>query len=113
LSGNAVNERYFVMIRELDKSDDEHDPAVWIKANPLRASTPEGLSKLKEQHDEAFGSRDPAKIRTFRVKNLNVWVHGGEDSFMGDYMARWDSLAVSREEFAKLTKDLSCIVGAD
>ena len=113
LTGTAVNERYFVMIRELDQGDDEHDPAVWIKANPLRAATPAGLEKIREQHDEAFGSRDPAKIRTFRVKNLNQWVHGGEDSYMGDYLDEWDKLAVSRDEFMALTKDLPCNVGID
>jgi len=113
LAGDVTNERYFVMIRELDPEDDEHDPANWIKANPLRASTVAGLNKLKEQHDEAFSSLDPAKIRTFRVKNLNRWIHGDEDSFMGEYMDRWDSLAVTDEEFAKLTKDRLDTVGVD
>ncbi len=113
LTGQVDNERYFVMIRELDSDDDEHDPKNWIKANPLRAATAEGLAKLKEQHDEAFSSRDAAKIRTFRVKNLNQWVHGGEDSYMGDYLVDWDKLAVSREEFADLTRDLPCNVGID
>jgi phage terminase large subunit-like protein len=113
LTGSMVNERYFVMIRELDRNDDEHDPANWIKANPLRAATAAGLEKLKEQHDEAFGSRDPAKIRTFRVKNLNRWVHGAEDSYMGAYLESWDQLAISSEEFLALTKGLACNVGID
>jgi phage terminase large subunit-like protein len=113
LTGVVENERYFVMIRELDADDDEHDPANWIKANPLRAATPAGLEKLQEQHDEAFGSRNPAKIRTFRVKNLNRWVHGAEDSYMGAYLEDWDKLAISREEFLVLTKDLACNVGID
>lgn len=113
LARDVENERYFVMIRELDEKDDEHDPANWIKANPLRAATAAGLAKLKEQHSEAFGSLDPAKIRTFRVKNLNKWVHGNEDSFMGEYMEKWDSLAVSTEEFSRVTKDLLMNVGAD
>jgi phage terminase large subunit-like protein len=113
LAGDASNERYFVMIRELDRGDDEHDPANWIKSNPLRAATPEGLAKLQEQHDEAHGSRNPAKVRNWRVKNLNIWVQGGEASYMGDYMTQWDALAVSRDDFAKLTKDALCLVGAD
>jgi phage terminase large subunit-like protein len=113
LTGQVENERYFVMIRELDKNDDEHDPAVWIKANPLRAATAEGLAKLQEQHDEAFGSRDPSKIRAFRVKNLNIWVHGNQDSYMGDYLEQFDNLAVTPKEFANLTKDLACNVGID
>lgn len=113
LSGDVTNERYFVMIRELDPEDDEHDPSLWIKANPLRAATEAGLSKLKDQHAEAFGSRDPAKIRTFRVKILNKWIHGNEDSFMGEYMEKWDTLATTPEEFKRITKDLLFNVGVD
>jgi phage terminase large subunit-like protein len=107
------NERYFVMIRELDPKDDEHDPQNWIKSNPLRAATPEGLSKLKEQHDEAFGSGIPEKVRNFRVKNLNIWVNETEAGYIGEFITRWDGLGVSREEFAALTKGLPCIVGGD
>lgn len=111
--GLITNERYFVIIRELDEGDDEHDPKNWIKANPLRASTPEMLKKLQDQHDEAFGSADPVKIRTFRVKNLNIWVYGAEDNYIGDLLPAWKELAVSREAFAELTKGRQCLVGAD
>jgi phage terminase large subunit-like protein len=113
LKGVIQNDRYFVVIRELDLKDDEHDPKTWIKANPLRASTPAGLAKIKEQHDEAFGSKDPAKIRNFRVKNLNVWVNETEDSYMGELMGKWAELEVSREAFLGMTKGLKCIVGGD
>jgi phage terminase large subunit-like protein len=108
-----ANERYFVMIRELEPGDDEHDPANWVKANPLRAASKAGLKKLQEQHDEAMGSRDPVKIRNFRVKNLNIWVYESEDSYIGDLITRWDGLAVSKEEFLQLTRGLKCIVGGD
>jgi len=113
LTNDVVNEKYFVTIREMDEGDDEHDPANWIKANPLRAATKPALQKLKEQHDEAFGSRDPAKIRTFRVKNLNIWIHGNEDTYLGEYIDKWDDLAVSRDEFLNLTKDRLALVGVD
>jgi len=108
------NERYFAVIRELDEKDDEHDPGNWIKANPLRAATPAGLAKLKEQHDEAFGSKDPEKIRNFRVKNLNRFVNETEASYMGDDLLKiWNELAVSREKFIELTKNGMGVVGCD
>lgn len=113
LMGTLSNERYFVMIRELDEGDNEHDPTVWIKANPLRASSADGLKRLQEQHDEAFSSQDPVKIRNFRVKILNVWVNEAEDSYIGELITRWDGLGVSREEFVELTRGKKCIVGAD
>ena len=37
LTGEAVNENYFVMIRELEEGDDVGDPACWVKANPYPA----------------------------------------------------------------------------
>lgn len=109
----SLNERYFVMIRELDPDDDEHDPKNWIKANPLRASTREGRSDLKSMHDEAFRSKDATKIRTFRIKNLNKWVYESENSYIGDYIEKWDECAVSRLEFKKLTRGWTCLVGLD
>lgn len=113
LDGSVENERYFVSIRQLDDDDDEHDPANWIKANPLRASTPEDIERLKQQHDEAFGSRDPSKIRTWRVKHLNVWLHAGENSYMGEWLDEWDQAAISPAEFLELTTDLLSEVGLD
>lgn len=114
------NELYFVIIREMDEDDDEHEPKNWIKSNPLRASTPKGIKKLQQQHDEAFGSQIAEKIRAFRVKNLNKWVHGNENSYMGQYMvgdgakpSRWQQLAVPRDEFLRLTTGKLCVVGVD
>jgi phage terminase large subunit-like protein len=113
LNRAILNERYFVMIRELDPDDDEHDPANWIKANPLRASTPEGLARLKEQHDEAFNSGIPEKVRNFRVKNLNRFVNETESSYMGERIQKWRALGKLRDEFLAITKGKKAIVGVD
>lgn len=108
-----IDERYFVMIRELDAGDDEHDPKNWIKANPLRAATAEGLEYLKEQHDQAFNSKDPDKIRTFRIKILNKWVYDNNKGYIGEYLAGWDALGISSKQFSELTSGLLCNVGFD
>lgn len=114
VSGRTHNDAYFVMIRELDKDDDEHDPANWIKANPLLCSTPEGIEEFQRVHDEAFGSKIPEKVREFRIKKLNRWIHGARgDSYMGDFMEQWDACAIPRADFAELTKGMLCLVGAD
>lgn len=113
LTGTVTNDRYFVMIRELDEQDDEHDPANWIKANPLRAMTAAGLAKIKEQHDEAFGSKDPEKIRSFRVKNINRFVNETESSYMGDLLPRWVACGIGREAFLERTRGMKAIIGAD
>lgn len=121
LRGQVGNDRYFVMIRELDEGDDEHDPKNWTKANPLLMSDPITVQEFQDAHDEAFGSKDPAKIRTFRVKKLNIWVHGNENTYMGAYLtpalgeklSKWDQCAVSREEFLELTNGKLTISGVD
>jgi phage terminase large subunit-like protein len=114
LERSIINERYFVMIRELDPEDDEKDPANWIKANPLRAATPEGIALLKEQANEAYGSGIPSKINTFRVKILNKWVQGDESNYLSaDLLERWDQLAVTPAELDTMTEGMLCNVGAD
>lgn len=114
IAGTNPNDRYFAMIRELDKDDDEHDPRAWGKANPLLCATKDGIEEFKQMHDEVFNSRIPEKVRNFRIKKLNRWVHGARgDSYMGDYMEQWDACAVSRLEFAELTHGLTANVGID
>lgn len=121
LEGQVENDHYFAMIRELDKDDDEHDPKNWEKSNPLLMADPITAQEFKDAHDEAFGSKDPAKIRTFRVKKLNIWVHGNENTYMGQYLipepgqtiSKWDQCAVSRERFLELTRGKLTISGLD
>ena len=121
---NSSSERYFVMICELDENDDEHDPKNWIKANPLLAEDPEGMMELTEQHDFAFDTKDPVKIRDFRIKRLNKWVYDDDKGYMGELMDLWDELAVIppdqnptpeelREAFGQLTEGLPCNFGID
>jgi phage terminase large subunit-like protein len=113
LEGDIVNESYFVLIQELDEEDDIHDPANWIKANPLLASTPEGMAYLQQQHDDAYGSGDPDKIRNFLVKNLNRWVNEKKDGYMAGAMDKWKSLAIPQKELYEKLKNQTCNVGVD
>lgn len=116
VSGRVENDRYYVMIRELDQNDDEHDPKNWAKANPLLCSTPEGMQEIQEMHDEAFDSSIPEKVQTFRIKNLNRWIQGAGDAaqyMTEEMMKKWDACAVSREELADLTQGQLALIGID
>lgn len=121
LEGQTKNDHYFVMIREMDEGDDEHDPKNWAKANPLLMSDPISAQEFQDAHDDAFGTKDPTKIRTFRIKKLNIWVHGNESTYMGLYLtpalgekqSAWDKCAVPHEEFLELTENRLCLVGWD
>lgn len=123
LAGTIVNDRYFVHICELDPEDDEHDQKNWVKANPLLANDPDGMQELIEQHNEAFDSKNPSKIRTFRIKRLDKWIYDTENGYIGDYITVWNELSVldpmkatpkqMQDEFALLTRGKPCIFGVD
>ncbi len=84
-------DNYFVMVNELDHDengeiiDDIQDHKVWIKANPITASYPEGIKKLQERLQEALEA--PEKMRDFLTKNMNVWVHLTELTYIS--MLKW------------------------
>jgi len=123
LNGTVSNDRYFVYICEMDPEDDEHDPNNWKKANPLISTLKDAWQELKEEHDMAFDSKDPDKIRTFRIKRLNKWVYDSESSYLAGYIENWDSHAIlpvnrstpqeRRDAFAAMTRGMPCIAGAD
>lgn len=117
LSGELPSETYFGVIREIDDEDDPHDEKCWVKANPIFRNKNEYSQELyntvKEEHDLAFGSGDPSKIREWMIKRVNRWQVDSENKYMSGCMDKWKSLAVSREEFAELMKGKDVYYGLD
>lgn len=117
LDRQIPNEDYFIMIRELDKDDDPHDQSTWVKANPILQEindySRELLKQIKSEHDMAYGSGDPSKIREFLIKRCDRWQAGSENKYMSGLMDRWKDLAVSREEFARLVRGRETFAGLD
>jgi phage terminase large subunit-like protein len=113
----AMDENYFIMIRELDKDDDPHDQSKWVKANPILQDDNEYSQILREQiqdeHDKAFNSGDPDKIREFLIKRCDRWQADSENKYMAGIMDKWKALGVSREEFFKLVQSRDCYNGLD
>lgn len=85
------NNKYFVMINELDIDndgnlvDDIEDESCWIKANPIVATYDVGRDYLREQVKVANDS--PEKLRNILTKNFNVWVNWGQLRYMD--MEKW------------------------
>ena len=118
LKGEIENENYFAMIRELDEGDNVHDTNNWQKANPLFREVNEYSQKLfelvKSEHDIAFGANDSGRITKWLTKRMNLWQTGGANKyFSAELLEKWDSLAVSKQEFFEMTKGLQSFVGAD
>lgn len=117
LDGEITAEDYFVIIRQYDPGDNPHDFSLLPKANPMLQEPTEYseilLQEIKSEHDLAYGSGDPAKIREWLIKRCDLWQEGSSDKYMDGCMDKWKASAISREEFAVLTKGLSCLVGGD
>jgi phage terminase large subunit-like protein len=102
---------YFAMINELDKDekgeliDDIKDEKVWIKANPIICSYPEGVDYLRKKLKEAIEA--PEKMRNFLTKHVNVWVQQRESGYMD--MAKWGVCAGEMPVFTGET----CWIGLD
>ncbi|WP_405131890.1 terminase TerL endonuclease subunit [Paenibacillus sp. FSL H8-0317] len=112
-----MNEEYFVMIREIEKDDDPHDESIWVKANPILQEDNEYAQELRRQiraeHDDAFNTGNPTKIREFLTKRVNRWQNDSENKFMTGIMDKWKALGVSREAFLELVKGLRTWNGLD
>jgi phage terminase large subunit-like protein len=117
LDGEIIADDYFIMIREIGKDEDPHDETVWIKANPILQSdneySRELFAQIKREHDLAYGSGDPAKIREFLIKRCDRWVTDSENKYMSECMDKWKALAVSRKEFLAMVRGLECFNGLD
>lgn len=89
------NDQYLIDICELDP-EDYADPAnvanedLWIKANPIRATYPEGMKKIREELELAL--QMPEKMTSFLTKICDVWVQARESGYMD--MAKWKACQV-------------------
>lgn len=119
LDGEIVDERYLVIIRELDEGNNPHDESLWVKANPVLQEDNEYsrilLEQIRDEYNKAFGSGDPAKIREFMTKRMDLWMASSEEKYMTEEgMRKWkEELALPREQFLELVRGRSCWVGVD
>lgn len=114
----VTDERYFIMVRELDEGDNPHDEVKWRKANPcLRYPSAYSailLKQIQDEHSAAYASNDPSKIRKFLTRRLCLWQIGSENHYLDERcMALAKQAMLSREEFDKLTDGLPCHCGFD
>ena len=90
------NDRYFVMINELDSDsegnllDDITDEKVWVKANPIVCLTNEGLESIRDELKLAQGKDE--KMRDFLTKTMNVWVNQKNSGYMN--ILKWKAAAI-------------------
>lgn len=113
-----MNEAYFVMIREIDDTDNPHDKACWVKANPcLRYPNDYSrylLEEIESEYTTAYGFNDAAKIRNFLTRRMNRWQAGAVNRYLDEFqLAAARQAQVSREVFSALTDGRECWCGFD
>ena len=86
-------QRYFIMIREIDDGGSPHDKSYWVKANPILRSDGIYTTTLREQIETeyitAYESGDAAKIRKFLTRRLCRWMASCVNRYLGNAVM-WD-----------------------
>lgn len=118
VTGEVVNERLFVMIRELPDGANPHDKSLWCMANPCLRYPNEYsqflLDEIESEYTTAYGSKDPLKIRNFLTRRMCRWQASSVNSYLDDHCMKLAREAqVSTEEFSELTRGRECYVGFD
>ncbi len=118
LAGDVTDETYFCMIRQIDEGDNPHDEAVWAKANPCLRYPDEYSTGLLEQtrieHDAAYNSGEPEKIRKFLTRRMCQWQASSAASYLtAEQLELARQAQVKKDAFAQLTKGCPCYGGFD
>lgn len=118
LQGAVTDDRYFIMIRQLDDDDDPHDESLWVKANPcLRFDNQYArniLQEIRDEHTAAYGSGDAEKIRKFLTRRMCRWQAATKSSYLTtEQIELARASQVSATEFAELIKGCPCYGGFD
>lgn len=109
LNGTIDNDKYFVMICELDKGDDPFDENMWLKANPVLCTYSEGIESMRDNAKVAKESSDERKKIEFFTKNCDIYVAAGEDKYIDIEYWKKCKRKISFENFRGQTVN----IGAD
>ena len=113
-----MDETYYVMIREIDETDNPHDESCWVKANPcLRYGSEYArylLDEIRSEHTTAYSFNDPYKIRNFLTRRMDRWQAGAVNRYLDEMqLAKARESQISREVFAAMTDGKACWGGFD
>ena len=94
------NDRYFVMICEVDL-DDKGDPiddirseVARLKSNPIIGNTPVGIESINIDLNEALDK--PEKMRDVLTKTFNIWVNQRSAGYMN--MEKWSACGATENQ---------------
>jgi len=119
------NDRYFVMICELDRiedtdsedasgfdvgiADDIKDQSCWVKANPVIGTSDVGIESIGIDVAEAMDK--PEKMRDVLTKTFNVWVNQRDAGYMN--LEKWAACGASAVRPFPEVRGLQAFPGVD
>ncbi|MCR3758164.1 terminase large subunit [Clostridium felsineum] len=125
---NLDEDKYFIVICEVEGKEDPFNIMNVIKANPIVSTYKTGLDKLIQKMNTAKERED--KRLEFFTKQCNIWVNQkSKNAYMN--MEKWDKCKIHKGSIEKLEgleniitideagkihfnlKDLKCVVGID
>lgn len=87
------NDSYFVMICEMEPDDDIKDINLYIKANPIVCTYPEGIEDLQDRLRTALDV--PEKMTEFLTKHCNIWVQDTHGGYMD--LKKWNDCGATKD----------------
>ena len=108
LRGGVTAEDFFVDIYALDDADDPFDESVWVKSNPLSATTEKGMEQLRTDAATAK-AMGGSELRDFLTKCMDVWVTKTEDTFVAPEDWKGAKTTLTLDDF----RGERCWIGVD
>lgn len=118
LHGRIQDDKYFIVIRQLGEKDDPSDFTLYEKCTPMLREhndySERLLAQIKDEYFKAFeGGSEQQKIE-YLIKRTNRWQVGSESKFLTqDDLEILQKSQVPKDEFVKMIKDHSTVVGID
>ena len=117
LRGEVVQDRVFVMMREIDDADDPHDRSCWGKAMPFIRHGSDYAKTLLEtvitEYEDAYAANNLDKIRSWLIQRMNRWQADSENKYFSGCREIFETLALPREDFRTLTRNVPGHYGFD
>lgn len=118
LHGRIVDDRYFIMIRQLGEKDDPSDFSLYEKCTPMLREHNEYserlLKQVKDEYQKGFnGGSEQQKIE-YLIKRTNRWQVGSEQKYLTqEGLDMLQKSVVPKDEFMKLVQGKLSVCGID
>lgn len=118
LNDRISDDKYFVVIRQLEEKDDISDFSLYEKAAPMLREHNEYserlLKQIKDEYNKAFnGGTEQAKIE-YLIKRTNRWQVGSEQKYLTqEQLNMLVKSQVDENEFWRMVKGKGTVCGVD